>query len=161
MWSYSLTGSSSDDGITSFITITSLPPIFIHCKSSIRVNSFWSYFAVWSCLVSFIENFGESGQATAFTEEGFAISKIFAISLEHTMVCPHVSMERLVPGCGVGTFGASERLTCQQPSRRQPPLITPSECVLITRGHILTTGFSTSLLKQGFPRKPSSLLDSK
>ena len=58
--------------------------------------------------MGFIENFGESGQATAFTEEGFAISKIFAIFLEYAMVCPHVSMERLVPGCGVGTFGTLE-----------------------------------------------------
>ena len=58
--------------------------------------------------MGFIENFGESGQATAFTEEGFAISKIFAIFLEHTMVCSHVSMERLIPGCVVGTFGTLE-----------------------------------------------------
>ena len=58
-------------------------------------------------------------------------------------------------------FSTSTWLTCQHPSRRQPPLITPSEFVLITRGHISPTGFSTSLLKQGFPRKPSSLLDSK
>ena len=76
--------------------------------SSILGNIVRSYFTVWSCLVSFIENFGESGQATTFTEEGFAICKIFAISLEYAMVCPHVSMERLVPGCGVGTFGALE-----------------------------------------------------
>ena len=82
---------TSDDGITSIITFTL--PVFIYFKSSILGNRFWSYFTVRSCLVSSIENFGESRQATAFTEEGFAICKIFAIFLEHTMVCSHVSME--------------------------------------------------------------------
>ena len=60
--------------------------------------------------MSFIENFGESRQATTFTKEGFTISIMFAIFLEHSMVCSHVSMERLVPGCGVGTFGTLELL---------------------------------------------------
>ena len=58
--------------------------------------------------MSFIEKFGESGQATTFTKEGFTIKIMFAISLEYSMVCPHVSMERLIPGCGVGTFGTLE-----------------------------------------------------
>ena len=76
--------------------------------SSILGNIVRSYFTVRSCLVGFIENFGESRQTTTFTKEGFTISIMFAIFLEHSMVCPHVSMERWIPGCGVGTFGALE-----------------------------------------------------
>ena len=52
--------------------------------------------------------------------------------------------------------------TIQQrsPSRRHPPLITPSEFVLITRGHISPTGFRTRHFKQSFYEKLSILPDS-